>query len=262
MVRRVKPTHAQLVVSGEPVILGKSARIELANLLINRSKHYPIKRNELHILLKERKRANGEPLSTPSDNEIKNLALELSQVVEQFKETLLINGDDDEINGYIDINDSAVCREFFKNLENAADGYLADLKLDSVRTNKSDLKEELRQLSLCSMSIESELHKLGDAARAFLSSHDLDVDDIIDLMDRLQDSYLQSKELQVSKDDQARTNLCISVAQALNSIGVSATTSQLGLMDEFTKKLVYLVNRTELQDIHKNLRMALIKIRI
>lgn len=262
MVRRVKPTHAHLVVSGDPVILDKKARIELADLLMNRSKHFPIKRSELHVLLKERKRASGDPLSAPTDNEIQDLALELSQVAEQFRETLVINGDDDGVNGYIDTDDSTVCREFFRKLEIAADGYLADLKLDSIRTNKSDLKEELRQLSLCSNSLESELHKLGDAARAFLASRELDVDEIIYLMDKLQNSYLQSKELPLSKNDQARTNLCIAVAQALNGIGVSATTSQLGLMDEFIKKLVYLINGTQLQDIHNNLRIALIKIRI
>jgi hypothetical protein len=70
-----------------------------------------------------------------------------------------------------------------------------------------------------------------------------------------------SKNLKIKKSSKARVNLCALVVQALNSIGMTATSSRVGLMETLIFMLLDLTTGEEIDDIQDSIRTAIIMLK-
>lgn len=265
MARRAKPSSTMSTTSVKPVTLNKLQRECLAKLIIKRHKRFPLKKRDIDMIAKTRRREKEINLPTTKEEmeifteELNNIEKEMNLALKRLPIILQVTGEDadDDTGIYDDKDDKKSCRNFFMQLENAATGYLADIVLDSKRPNKSEVREGLRLIIDDCNKLEQKLHRLDDYSREFLVNQKIDVDVAINLFGRFKSAYALSQSIDVGKKNQSRTNLCIAIAKALQSIGITVTSSREGLMEEVIAQLVAFTNGTVIQDIQDSIRAAI-----
>jgi len=270
---RAKPSSAELTVSVDTVRLNKELRKQVVKKIIDSLPHCKIRQHEIYNLLKARYRHKGLG-KTPSEKDIHKFSSVLDRVVRSLPHLLVINGTDkrylievrenDEyfkvpVWLYDDHSDSRLCKQFFLKLEAAVEGYNADKILDSTRPTQKQVKEYFIRLEKDCERLESRLSKIDDGSRAFAESYGVDVDKYINYLDQLRQLRDYSATIEISKKSNARFNLCVAVGRAFNSIGIAATTSRLGLMDELICLIIQNITGDVIGDIQDTLRAALSK---
>lgn len=260
MPRRPKPSTAELVESAEPFVLNKRNRVALAGMLLERSPRYPVKHHELIRIIKLRAKLEGKTLSSDLSHEVASLKIEMDEVFSRLPKVFEINGyDDEKLGEYIDLKDDPICAEFFLTLEQAVDSYFADLKHDKKRPNLSQFRESLRLLSKEASAFEKKLKVVDPTVEAYLNQFDVEIEVLIDKMSSIQTAYSESRSIEKGKSNQARYNFCSSIANALNLIGLTASTSRLGLMEDFIIMMSEIMEVDSFIDIQDTLRAVLAK---
>jgi hypothetical protein len=262
MPRRPEPASASMSEFIDEYSLNKSQRQELLEVILGLHKKYPIKPNHVRMLAKSRLRERGIVPVTKAEmelleNEAQVLTNELATIEGELPKLLILKGVD--IDGeYVDVNDHELCRKFFKQIEQAIENYKQDRDFDSSRPNKSQIVERLRLLKHACEPLSKELRDIDDYTRAFVEEElHLDVDIIVDQVANLASGYELSKAIDAGKKNTAALNLCVAAIKALQGVGLSTTTSREGLLEKFVQKIFFVVNKTEVPQIQKTIRVAL-----
>lgn len=266
MPRRAKPSNVALTEFIEQYLLNKSQRQELIEVILKQYKKFPAKQRDLDMLAKSKLREKGiVPVSEEEmvllQEEVQKIRVSIDKISEKLPETLILNGEERD-NVYIDENDHELCRSFFKQLEEAAENYIQDLKFDAIRPQKSEVIERLRLLKVACAPLEYELLNIDDASRVFLEQHlQISVTQLSSQLGDVKSAYELSKAIDAGKSNLAKTQLCLSIAKAILNLGLRPSSSREGLLEQFMKKLIFLINKVDARQIHKNIEVALTMLR-
>jgi len=142
-----------------------------------------------------------------------------------------------EVDEYQSLVDSDYVRVFFERLENACEHYAADLLLDEMRPEPSEVRKRTEQLKNASLKVDQHLRELDDRSRKVIEANFADIEPLLTYLDGLILACELASQVKLSRELQARFNLCFAVVNAIHGLGLQPSSRKGGLAELLVKYL-------------------------
>lgn len=235
----VKPSNELMSAFVEPIRLKKSDRESIA-YIVNRESGKKLKLAGNNLIL-DRKPFRADPrlqkYQTKNKEAVKGIRYFLPNSDDKFVELTKPVYEDIVVDEYRSLVDSEYVRVFFKRLENACEHYVADLLLDVIRPEPSQVRKRTKQVKNASLKVNRLLRELDDRSRGVIEENFADIEPLLTYLDGLILACELVSQIKLSKELQARFNLCLAVVNAIHGLGLKPSSRKGGLAELLVKYL-------------------------
>lgn len=263
----IKPSEELMAVSVDRVSLKKNQRQEISKIVrskTGRRMPSPGGDHAKETLFRQDQRTEKyDPRKFQNITGVRYYIANKNGNLNELKKPLTENTIFDE---YKPAAESDKYHQFFQRLEHAAEGYIVDIELDEKRPTPSSVKKRAQQIHSTSLRLWKHLSSLDDRSRRAVEANFQKIDNLSHILDELMTACDYISAANLSRERQARFNLCLSVIHAMHEFNLKPSSSRQGLADALVRYLANEVaaehnTKCTIEDANDSLTAAMIEFR-